>query len=129
LLKFLRGMASDRKFQLFAVTQCRRLSHWFNAPANTQAAARLRRLLDVGERDADGLAGPAELREAEQVAYDLSEGGWGDAREIGTPFQHPEDWAARTLATNCVPARATQAPSSGVVPPNTRPPPWSNWPR
>ena len=120
MLEFLRGRASDRKFHLFAVAQCRRLSVWFDAPVNVQDAAQLWWLLNVGERAADGLADQVELRKAEQLAYDFSSGGWGDfvggaigwsdAREIGTPFQHPEEWACRTLATAGIPVTWYQVP-------------------
>jgi hypothetical protein len=112
MLEFLRGRASDRKFRLFAVSQCRRLRAWFDTRVNAGDTPELAMLLDVGERTADGLAGQAELEEASRVADLVSAGGWSefiggaigwaDARDMGT-FEHPEEWAVRSLATNCVP--------------------------
>jgi hypothetical protein len=113
MLGFLQDRASERKFRLFAVAQCRRLCHWFGAAPNAESAPELGRLLDVGERAADGLANRAESEEATRLADLISGGGWSDfiggaigwvdARDMGT-FQHPEEWAVRTLATNCVPS-------------------------
>src|SRR5690348_15176588 len=97
MLASLQGRAGERKFRLFAVAQCRRLSRWFDAQPTPEAGAELWRLLDVGERAADALAGRAEWREAVELAYQVSGGGWSDfiggaigwadAKRMGT-FRH-----------------------------------------
>jgi hypothetical protein len=108
MLEFLQSRASERKFRLFVVAQCRRLGRWIAAQPSAADTADLERLLDVGERAADGLAGAAEWREAVALAYQVSGGGWSDfvggaigwadARDLGT-LLHPEQWVVRTLAT------------------------------
>jgi hypothetical protein len=68
MLGFLRGKASERKARLFAVACCRGLWHHMAGP--------LRRVVEVGERYADGLASPEEAGRAAGLA--IGQGGEGD---------------------------------------------------
>src|SRR5262249_2493519 len=61
MLYFLKGKASDRKFRLFAAACCRGIWHLL---ANDAARA----VVEAAERFADGLAGDAEIRAANEAS-------------------------------------------------------------
>ncbi len=60
MLEYLCGRISDRKHQLFACACCRRLLGLF-------LNAVIRQVVEFGERDADQLAGPEDLFQAEKA--------------------------------------------------------------
>jgi hypothetical protein len=68
MLGVLRGKAGERKATLFAVACCRGLWHRMPGP--------LRRVVEVGERYADGLASQDEADRAARLA--IGQGGEGD---------------------------------------------------
>jgi hypothetical protein len=68
MMEFLRGKAGERKARLFAVACCRGLWHRMAGP--------LRRVVEVGERYADGLSSPDEADRAAGLA--IGQGGEGD---------------------------------------------------
>jgi hypothetical protein len=100
MLELLRGKASERKARLFAVACCRSL--W------RRLAEPLRRVVEVGERYADGLASPDEADEAAGLA--IEQGGESDhlamaawdtvalCSEPDDPFHIASDTAAEVNA-------------------------------
>jgi hypothetical protein len=82
--EFLRGKSSERKARLFAVACCRKLWHLMGEP--------LRKVVDVGERYADGLASEGEANEAAGLAIEqggesnhLAMAAWDTVAECSEP--------------------------------------------
>src|SRR5579884_3258281 len=100
MLEHLRRKASERKARLFAVACCRSLWHGMGEP--------LRRVVDVGERYADGLASLDEADEAAGLAIEqggesnhFSMAAWATVAlcsEPDDPFNIASDAAAEVNA-------------------------------
>ena len=100
MLEFLRGKAGERKARLFAVACCRGLWHRMAGP--------LRRVVEVGERYADGLASPDEADREAGLAigqggegYRFSMAAWNTVAlcsEPDDPFHIASDTAAQANA-------------------------------
>lgn len=98
MLKFLRGRASERKLRLFACACCRRIwpRYWDE---------RSRRVVEIGERFADGEVTFEELRIAGQLT-------WETAREAGGGLEM-EDMAVIASSADVAEADAFTAASQG----------------
>jgi hypothetical protein len=87
MLDFLQFWGSGRKLRLFACAAFRSLWPWLQSPQS-------RRAVEVAESYADGLAAAAELRAAEQVAFEVA--------EVGDPARRSIPLARVAIAAVCV---------------------------
>lgn len=88
MVDYLRGKTSERKFRLFAVACCRRISHLLNDNRSREA-------VEVAEQLADRLATDSSLEDARENSADAS----GEAHRIATVSGWSVDkWMANAAA-------------------------------